>query len=131
MPPLSVEYNLVLEDLLLPARSPGPAAVRRHAEAMIERFDIRARPTDSVSTLSGGNMQKVLLARALHRGPRILVASQPTRGLDIGACRYVHEQLRELRDTGAACCWSPRTSTSCAASATGSSSCSAARSSAT
>ena len=103
VPPLSVEYNLVLEDLPAYSRRGllDRAAVRRHAEAMIERFDIRARPTDSVSTLSGGNMQKVLLARALHRGPRILVASQPTRGLDIGACRYVHEQLRELRDTGA------------------------------
>ena len=103
VPQLSVEHNLVLEDLpaytrrgLLDRRS-----VRRHAEAMIERFDIRARPTDPISILSGGNMQKVLLARALHRGPGILVASQPTRGLDIGACRYVHEQLRDLRDAGA------------------------------
>jgi ABC-type uncharacterized transport system ATPase subunit len=103
VPPLSVEYNLVLEDLPAYSRHGllDRAAVRRHAEAMIERFDIRARPTDAVATLSGGNMQKVLLARALHRGPRILVASQPTRGLDIGACRYVHEQLRDLRDTGA------------------------------
>jgi simple sugar transport system ATP-binding protein len=46
-------------------------------------------------------MQKVLLARALSREPRILVVSQPTRGLDIGAYRYVHEQLRALRDAGA------------------------------
>jgi simple sugar transport system ATP-binding protein len=103
VPPLSVEYNLVLEDLPAYSRRGllDRGAVRRHAEAMIERFDIRARPADAVATLSGGNMQKVLLARALHRGPRILVASQPTRGLDIGACRYVHEQLRDLRDTGA------------------------------
>ena len=46
-------------------------------------------------------MQKVLLARALHRRPRILVAAQPTRGLDIGTFRYVHSQLEELRDAGA------------------------------
>ena len=103
VPQLSVEHNLVLEDLPAYTRRGllDRSAVRRHAEAMIERFDIRARPTDPISTLSGGNMQKVLLARALHRGPRILVASQPTRGLDIGACRYVHEQLRDLRDAGA------------------------------
>ena len=103
VPQLSVEHNLVLEDLPAYTRRGllDRSAVRRHAEAMIERFDIRARPTDPISTLSGGNMQKVLLARALHRGPGILVASQPTRGLDIGACRYVHEQLRDLRDCGA------------------------------
>jgi general nucleoside transport system ATP-binding protein len=103
VPQLSVEYNLVLEDLPAYSRRGllDRGAVRRHAEAMIERFDIRARPTDAISTLSGGNMQKVLLARALHRGPRILVVSQPTRGLDIGACAYVPEQLRDLRDTGA------------------------------
>jgi ABC-type uncharacterized transport system ATPase subunit len=103
VPQLSVEHNLVLEDLPAYTRRGllDRSAVRRHAEAMIERFDIRARPTDPVATLSGGNMQKVLLARALHRGPGILVASQPTRGLDIGACRYVHEQLRDLRDAGA------------------------------
>jgi simple sugar transport system ATP-binding protein len=103
VPQLSVEYNLVLEDLPAYSRRGllDRSAVRRHAEAMIERFDIRARPTDPISSLSGGNMQKVLLARALHRGPRILVVSQPTRGLDIGACGYVHEQLRDLRDTGA------------------------------
>jgi general nucleoside transport system ATP-binding protein len=103
VPQLSVEHNLVLEDLPAYTRRGllDRSAVRRHAEAMIERFDIRARPTDPISTLSGGNMQKVLLARALHRGPGILVASQPTRGLDIGACRYVHEQLRDLRDAGA------------------------------
>jgi simple sugar transport system ATP-binding protein len=102
VPQLSVEQNLVLEDLprytrrgLLDRR-----AVRRHAEELIERFDIRARPADPIASLSGGNMQKVLLARALSRGPRILVASQPTRGLDIGAYRYVHGQLRALRAGG-------------------------------
>ncbi|MEJ7795535.1 MAG: ABC transporter ATP-binding protein [Nocardioides sp.] len=102
VPQLSVEQNLVLEDLpsythrgLLDRR-----AVRRHAEELIDRFDIRARPGDPVATLSGGNMQKVLLARALSRGPRVLVVSQPTRGLDIGAYRYVHEQLRALRAGG-------------------------------
>ena len=70
-------------------------------EEMIRQFDIRATPTDPVSSLSGGNTQKVLLARALWRRPKVLVAAQPTRGLDVGAYHYVHEQLDELRDSGA------------------------------
>ncbi|MTB85894.1 ABC transporter ATP-binding protein [Nocardioides marmotae] len=103
VPQMSVEYNLVLEDLPAYTRRGllDRTAVRAHAEAMIERFDIRARPTDAVATLSGGNMQKVLLARALARRPRVLVVAQPTRGLDIGAYRYVHQQLDELRSEGA------------------------------
>jgi ABC-type uncharacterized transport system ATPase subunit len=100
---MSVEHNLVLEDLERYTRRGllDKAAVRAHAEAMIDRFDIRATPTDPMSSLSGGNMQKVLLARALSRRPRVLVVAQPTRGLDIGAYRYVHTQLQELRDDGA------------------------------
>ncbi len=103
VPQMSVEDNLVLEDLPRYTRRGvlDKAAIRAHAEAMIARFDIRARATDPVATLSGGNMQKVLLARALSRRPRVLVVAQPTRGLDIGAYRYVHDQLRELRENGA------------------------------
>jgi simple sugar transport system ATP-binding protein len=103
IPQQSVEHNLVIEDLRSFTRRGmlDKAAIRTHAEGLIERFDIRAAPTDAVATLSGGNMQKVLLARALARRPRILVAAQPTRGLDIGAYQYVHSQLQELRDSGA------------------------------
>ena len=103
IPQQSVEYNLVIEDLRSFTRRGmlDKAAIRAHAEGLIERFDIRATPTDPVATLSGGNMQKVLLARALARRPRVLVAAQPTRGLDIGAYQYVHAQLHELRDAGA------------------------------
>jgi ABC-type uncharacterized transport system ATPase subunit len=99
---LSVEQNLVLEDLDSFSRRGrlDRAAIRTHAEQLIERFAIRARPTDPVSSLSGGNMQKVLLARALARRPRALVVAHPTRGLDIGAYQYVHAQLGELRDAG-------------------------------
>jgi general nucleoside transport system ATP-binding protein len=103
VPQLSVEQNLVLEDLPAFTRrgTLDKSAIRKHAEQLIERFDIRATPTDAVATLSGGNMQKVLLARALARKPRVLVVAQPTRGLDVGAYRYVHEQLQEMRDDGA------------------------------
>jgi simple sugar transport system ATP-binding protein len=68
---------------------------------MIGRFEIKAAPTTPVASLSGGNIQKVLLARSLHRGPKALVAAQPTRGLDVGAYRYVHQRLAELRRAGA------------------------------
>jgi ABC-type uncharacterized transport system ATPase subunit len=103
VPQMSVEYNLVLEDLPQFTRRGilDKAAIRRHAQELIGRFDIRARPGDAMATLSGGNVQKVLLARALARRPRVLVIAQPTRGLDIGAYRYVHRQLAELRDNGA------------------------------
>ena len=99
---MSVEDNLVIEDLPSYTRRGllNKAAVRAHAEAMIERFAIRARPNDLMATLSGGNVQEVLLARALAREPRILLVAQPTRGLDIGAYRYVHNQLLAMRDRG-------------------------------
>ena len=99
VPQLSVEQNLVLEDLRSFTRRGvlDGAAIRRHAEDLLDRFDIRAAPTDVIATLSGGNMQKVLLARTLSRRPRALVAAQPTRGLDVGAYRYVHDRLGDLK----------------------------------
>ncbi len=103
IPHLSVEQNLVLEDLDRFRRYgfTQRRRVRQHAHRLIADFDIRAEPHDAIGGLSGGNLQKVLLARALARGPRALVAAQPTRGLDVGAYAYVHERLRRLRDDGA------------------------------
>jgi len=102
VPHLTVEQNLVLEDLASFTRRGllDRAAVRRHAEEMIERFEIKATPTTPVMALSGGNIQKVLLARTLHRDPTALVAAQPTRGLDVGAYRYVHQRLAAVRGAG-------------------------------
>jgi simple sugar transport system ATP-binding protein len=79
------------------------AAVKRFAQSEIERFDIR--PADAgciVSTLSGGNQQKVVIARAMSRKPRVLVAVNPTRGLDVGAIAYVHRALRAATAAGCA-----------------------------
>jgi general nucleoside transport system ATP-binding protein len=100
---LSVAYNLVLEQLDEFRRGPmlDERAIRRRADELIERFDIRASPNDPVQGLSGGNMQKVLLARVLAREPRALVVSQPTHGLDVGAAEYVRSQLLAQRERGA------------------------------
>lgn len=101
---LSVAYNLVLEHLEEFRRGPvlDEERIERHARDLIEGFGIRARPRQPVRTLSGGNMQKVVLARVLSRRPRVLVAPQPTRGLDVGATEYVRARLLEQRERGAA-----------------------------
>jgi simple sugar transport system ATP-binding protein len=73
------------------------------AAMLIEKFDIRAEsPRQRAGALSGGNQQKVLLARELDRNLQAIIAAEPTRGLDIEATRFVHEQLQISADRGAA-----------------------------
>ncbi|MDX6750419.1 ABC transporter ATP-binding protein [Geminicoccaceae bacterium 1502E] len=77
-------------------------AVRARAERLIAGFDVRGGGPDHLTRLlSGGNMQKLILARVLERDPRFILANQPTRGLDIGAVTYVHDRLLEARRRGA------------------------------
>jgi simple sugar transport system ATP-binding protein len=77
--------------------------VRQNAAYRISEFDIRTQSMEAtVSSLSGGNQQKVVLARELSRSLALLVASQPTRGLDVGAIEFVHKRLVEERDRGTA-----------------------------
>ena len=74
---------------------------REHAESIVEEFDVR--PPDATATaesLSGGNQQKFVVGRELSRDPRLLVAAQPTRGVDVGSIEFVHERLLELRSAG-------------------------------
>jgi simple sugar transport system ATP-binding protein len=102
-----VTENLVLNGYYAPPYSTG---LRMHwgkaaevAEGLVKEYDVR---TPSVSTLasslSGGNQQKVVVAREFSRDVRLVVASQPTRGLDVGSIEYIHERIVEERDNGAA-----------------------------
>ena len=75
--------------------------VQEEGEKRVAEFDIRTQSImDSVSTLSGGNKQKVVIARELSRPIKVLVASQPTRGLDVGSIEFVHERILSERDAG-------------------------------
>ena len=84
-------------------RSSFAGAFAERARALIRRFAIRI-PNErvNVGTLSGGNLQKVVVARELSHEAPVLIAEQPTRGLDVGATEYIHEQLVAERDKGRA-----------------------------
>ena len=77
--------------------------IEKEARDLMESFDVRPRKTDlPAGNLSGGNQQKVILARELSRNPEVLVAIQPTRGLDIGAIEFVRKKIVEERNKGKA-----------------------------
>ena len=104
---LSIAENLILDlhDMAPYAKGiqMNPAIVASEAEKKSVEFDIRMQSVqDPVSSLSGGNKQKVVLARELSRPVRLLVASQPTRGLDVGSIEFVHERILAERDAGRA-----------------------------
>jgi ABC-type uncharacterized transport system ATPase subunit len=78
-------------------------ALRDDCARMMERFDVRPRaPGLRCASFSGGNQQKLVLAREAAQAPRVLLVGQPTRGVDIGAIEFIHAQLRALRDAGSA-----------------------------
>lgn len=77
--------------------------IERVAQERVEAFDVRTPGTDTVtSSLSGGNQQKVIVAREFSRPVRLLIAAQPTRGLDVGSIEYIHRRIVEKRDSGCA-----------------------------
>jgi general nucleoside transport system ATP-binding protein len=79
----------------------GP--IRRLAQEIVERFAVKsARVGEEIKTLSGGNLQKIVLGRELKGNPKFIIANQPTRGLDVGSIEFVHKTLVEERDKGAA-----------------------------
>jgi simple sugar transport system ATP-binding protein len=104
--PMSVEDNLILEEVGISPLSRGGwldrGATGALAKRIIADFDVRTTgPAQKVGTLSGGNQQKVVLGRALSRNPRLVVAMQPARGLDVGAAAFVHRALLSRRSAGA------------------------------
>jgi simple sugar transport system ATP-binding protein len=79
-------------------------AVREYAEAIIAQYDVRSGqgPVTTTRSMSGGNQQKAIIGRELDRENPLLIAVQPTRGLDVGAIEYIHGQLVAQRDAGKA-----------------------------
>ncbi len=103
----TIAENLVLNRSDQPPFARGPAlnwpAITANADERKQEFDIRAQSvTDPISSLSGGNKQKVILARELSRPLAVLVASQPTRGVDVGAIEFLHKRIVAERDRGTA-----------------------------
>jgi simple sugar transport system ATP-binding protein len=79
----------------------SPKRMDEQARPLLEQYDVRGgRPETTAGSLSGGNQQKVVIARELAEDPQVTIAAQPTRGLDVGAIEFVHKQLLEQRDAG-------------------------------
>jgi general nucleoside transport system ATP-binding protein len=102
-----IRDNLVLNRYADPPYAQGivvnNAAIDRSAADLVKEYDIRApSPNVPCSTLSGGNQQKVIVAREFSRPSTLLVAAQPTRGLDVGSMEYIHQQIVVKRDEGTA-----------------------------
>jgi ABC-type uncharacterized transport system ATPase subunit len=103
----SVADNMILDSYDQPPFASGInlhlGAIASNAAERVDEFDVRTQSADTpVGTLSGGNQQKVILARELGREHKVLVASQPTRGLDVGSIEFVHRRIVQQRDHGVA-----------------------------
>ena len=104
----TLEENLVLQRYFEPEFQKGGFikfdSVRSYANGLIEKYDVRSGqgPITKARSMSGGNQQKAIIARELDRKHDLLIAVQPTRGLDVGAIEFIHERIVETRDSGAA-----------------------------
>ncbi len=103
----TVAENAILQDHVRPPFSKGIflnfKEIANHAQELIASYNVKTPSRETlVKNLSGGNIQKLILARELARQPRVLIAAQPTRGVDIGATEYIHSQLLRQRATGLA-----------------------------
>lgn len=104
----SVEENMILQRYFEPAFQKfgflKKKEMRRYAERLIKQFDVRSGqgPITITRSMSGGNQQKAIIAREIDKEHELLVAVQPTRGLDVGAIEYIHKQLVARRDAGKA-----------------------------
>ncbi len=105
----SLEYNMVLQRYFEPEFTSKAGflkrpQIRKYADRLIEQYDVRSGQgaITAARSMSGGNQQKAIVARELDKNPKLLVAVQPTRGLDVGAIEYIHKQLVAQRDAGGA-----------------------------
>ena len=105
----SLEYNLILQRYFEPEFTNGAGflrrpQIRRYADRLIEQYDVRSGQgaVTTARSMSGGNQQKAIIARELDKNPKLLIAVQPTRGLDVGAIEFIHRQLIAHRDSGSA-----------------------------
>jgi simple sugar transport system ATP-binding protein len=105
----SLEDNLVLQRYFEPEFTDRAGFLKRknirtYANRLIEQYDVRSGQgaVTTARSMSGGNQQKAIIAREIDRNPELLVAVQPTRGLDVGAIEYIHKQLIAQRDAGKA-----------------------------
>jgi general nucleoside transport system ATP-binding protein len=108
---LVLEFDLAENLALIDYRSPemsrwgwlSPRRMAARARGLLKEFDVRGGEADTLAaSLSGGNQQKTVIARELNADPQVLIAAQPTRGLDVGAIEFVHRRLVEQRDQGRA-----------------------------
>jgi simple sugar transport system ATP-binding protein len=104
----SLEDNIVLQRYFEPEFNTfgflNRKNIRKYAEKLIEQYDIRSGqgPITTARSMSGGNQQKAIIAREIDKDPALLIAVQPTRGLDVGAIEYIHKQIVEQRNEGKA-----------------------------
>jgi len=103
----SVQENVFLHEHASPKYTHGIfmdfRKMSAHASDLVKKFAVKTPRLDTpIKTLSGGNIQKLIMARELSRRPKVLIAAQPTRGVDIGATEYIHHRLLEQRDAGTA-----------------------------
>lgn len=105
VPPFSIKENLILKDSVKATFSKhwlmNSKAIDKNAERLKDEFDVRCPGVQTAAgSLSGGNIQKVILAREIARNPKFLIAVYPTRGLDLGAVEFIHQQLLQKRRDG-------------------------------
>ena len=103
----TLENNIVLQRYFEPEFTSGAGFlkkdnIRKYAERLIEQYDVRSGqgPLTPARAMSGGNQQKAIIAREIDKDPKLLIAVQPTRGLDVGAIEFIHRQIVNHRDAG-------------------------------
>ena len=98
----SIAENIILQDHVRKPFSKGVfldfKAIAKRSQQLVDEFRVKTPSIDTpIKSLSGGNIQKVILAREISNAPKVLIAAQPTRGVDIGATEYIHQRLLDQR----------------------------------